>query len=285
MSYHIYLPCVQKIKLRTDSLKTLQVFISIVSFIKGTEKLSSQTSDQPSISGNETFSEGEVFAFDGMEDSDSIGKQSDNVDVGVLETVTKHLTKSISNESLNEILDIEVSTKVIENAEATRDDGNISTVASESVMWLAQRLGPVLACKYLSRNLLRMLALCYYGTEGIKDTGKPHRDQKIRVSSGKLSGDMSSEPVLECLSQLVGLYGDSLVVVQYLPHCWDLVSRAKRRISSSLESCLMAAAAVTHTAVPLLSGRVNSFIHNFGFVLEGKNGFWCNHRTAALHIS
>ena len=35
------------------------------------------------------------------------------------------------------------------------------------------------------------------------------------------------DQVLDCLSQLAGLYGDSLMVVQFLPHCWDLVSRAR----------------------------------------------------------
>ena len=210
------------------------------------------------IQSGDAFSDGEVFAFDGMEDGDNVSKHSD-VDIDTLEIVTQNLsrTRHISNESLNGIIDLASMTRVTENAEDRRqEDTNISSVASESVMWLAQRLGPVLACRHLSRNLLRMLALCYAGPEGVRDTGRPHRDQKIRVSGARVEGDLTAEPVLECLSQLVGLYGDSLVVVQYLPHCWDLVSRAKRRISASLESCLLAAAAVTHTSIPLLSDSV-----------------------------
>ena len=44
---------------------------------------------------------------------------------------------------------------------------NICDVAGESVKWLCHRLGPLLTAKYLSKNLVRMLALCYLGSEQI----------------------------------------------------------------------------------------------------------------------
>ena len=182
--------------------------------------VSSQLSNNVKIQSGDTFSDGEVFAFDGMEDSDNISKHSEDVDIETLETVTQNLSRArhISNESLNGLIDLDTMTRVMENAEDRRQEDNISSVASESVMWLAQRLGPVLACRHLSRNLLRMLALCYSGPEGVRDTGRCHRDQKIRVSRARVAGDTTAEPVLECLSQLVGLYGDSLVVVQVIIH-------------------------------------------------------------------
>lgn len=44
---------------------------------------------------------------------------------------------------------------------------NICDVAAESIKWLAIRLGPLLTAKHLSKNLIRMLGLCYLGEEQI----------------------------------------------------------------------------------------------------------------------
>merc|ERR1719318_232708 len=78
----------------------------------------------------------------------------------------------------------------------------------------------------------------------------------VRVTQFKVGGDIAAGPVLDCLAHLVGLFGDSLVVVQYLPYSWDLVSKAKKRISSSLEGGLLGCLAMLHSSLPLLSDTV-----------------------------
>ena len=57
-------------------------------------------------------------------------------------------------------------------------------------MWLAHRLGRVLACRFLTRNLLRILGLCFLGVEGVRDTGR-----RFRLTH-----------VLDCLAHLVGMF-------------------------------------------------------------------------------
>ena len=48
----------------------------------------------------------------------------------------------------------------------------ISTVANESLIWLAHRIGPTLTARYVTTNLLRMMGLCYAD------------DQKLQSLSG-----------------------------------------------------------------------------------------------------
>ena len=80
-------------------------------------------------------------------------------------------TKYDSEELLTDELDIARFTKVVDNEVEKRDnEANISTVAWENVLCIAHRLWSVLDCRFLTRNLLRMLGLCYLGTEGVRVT-------------------------------------------------------------------------------------------------------------------
>ena len=72
---------------------------------------------------------------------------------------------------------------------------DISEMCCESIIWLAHRLGPVLTAKYLTRNLLRMLTLCYYG----------HLDLNPGNSSCfSVEGDEYASRVMDCLIAISG---------------------------------------------------------------------------------
>lgn len=82
-----------------------------------------------------------------------------------------------------------------------RSECKVSEMSAESTIWLSHRLGPVLTARHLSRNLLRMLSLCYAGTESLTvlKTG-----DRFGYSKCTLVGDVNAAKVLECLISIAG---------------------------------------------------------------------------------
>lgn len=124
----------------------------------------------------------------------------------------------------------------------------VSEVAKESLMWMVHRLGPLLTSKYLTRNLLRMLALCYY-------------DEKLtEVDDGgpfpcNVSGDACSSRVLSCLEHVAAIYGEQFIVRHYFTHCSDMVQLAGKRLNPNVEACLIACVVVVRHMFPFLTNE------------------------------
>ena len=210
----------------------------------------------------ENFAEGEVFAFDNNEDLACKGGSEDDEMATVVSSVAQRLLwQGLEEEGRGNVeagwLDQASYTKVDDNwTDPSRSEATIARVAAESVAWLAQRLGPVLAARHLARNLLRMLGLCYLSPGALKVAPGGLPEQKIRVSCSAVAGDRTVEPVLGLLTHLAALYGEGIVLSQYFPYCFDLASLAKQRIHASLAASLLGCLAIMQRVVPLLSDTV-----------------------------
>ncbi|XP_059618157.1 WD repeat-containing protein 81 [Phlebotomus argentipes] len=139
--------------------------------------------------------------------------------------------------------------------ERARKSSRISEMSAESLIWLSHRLGPVLTARYLTRNLLKMLTLCYVGQENLlPDDSRPHADiNSFSIACGRVAGDYSAAKILECLTAIAALFGEQLILLQYLPHVSELIILCKKRITPSLEGALISSLQLVKYLVPCLS--------------------------------
>lgn len=133
---------------------------------------------------------------------------------------------------------------------------NISDVASESIVWLAHRLGPVLTARHLTRNLLRMLTLCYSGSDQMEFTEplyKDHSDYVVNLSQTYILGDVAAMKAFSTLCDIAFLYGEHFITLQYMQHVADLVELCRKHVTETLEGSLLGGITLLKHVLPLLT--------------------------------
>uniref|UniRef100_A0A914DB57 BEACH domain-containing protein n=1 Tax=Acrobeloides nanus TaxID=290746 RepID=A0A914DB57_9BILA len=125
----------------------------------------------------------------------------------------------------------------------------ISSVAKESILWLARRYGPVVTATQITTSLLRLLALCYSQTSNLQPD---YEEMSLDVT---VSGDTLCEYILDCLVEIAVIYGPAFITMQYIPYCADLVDQAIRRLTSPLESAIISAMLLLKVSCDCLSDK------------------------------
>lgn len=143
----------------------------------------------------------------------------------------------------------------------------IAEMCGESLVWLSHRLGPVLTSRFITKNLLKMLTLCYVGQENLLPRVETqfiasnsfnckesyHKKlQHFSVSDGRVNGDRSAAYILECLMSIASLYGEKMVLLQYMPHITEVIASGIKRISGNLEGAIISTLQLTKYLIPCL---------------------------------
>lgn len=148
----------------------------------------------------------------------------------------------------------ETSIQSVISSNSSVRSNRISEMSSESVIWLSHRLGPVLTARYITRNLLKMLTLCYVGQENLLPGANISGNiNYFSIVDARVIGDEIAANVLQCLTAISGLFGDQFIMLQYFPHISELIALCKKRITQSLEGGLIAALQLLKNLIPYLN--------------------------------
>lgn len=93
------------------------------------------------------------------------------------------------------------------------ESNRISEMSMESLIWLSHRLGPVLTAKYLSKNLMKLLTLCYVNQENFDHLAEGNAKLNyFTIVDGNVFGDKSALKILECLMNIAGEFLSMMLI-------------------------------------------------------------------------
>lgn len=124
-------------------------------------------------------------------------------DVGSKKSDSECFVDQHSNPSHFDVDLDNIANSTTSGSSSRKHDAKISDMSADSLIWLAHRLGPVLTARYLTRNLLKMLTLCYVGKENLTIDNNQNADL-ISIANSSVTGDQNALKVLECLSNIAG---------------------------------------------------------------------------------
>ncbi|KAB7495035.1 WD repeat-containing protein 81 [Armadillidium nasatum] len=128
-----------------------------------------------------------------------------------------------------------------ENLMKSDISGSLAEICCETILWLSHRLGPVLTAKYLTRNLLRMLSLCYLPESGALTSIASTNANSFSITKKEIAGDNNASKIISCLLEISDLYGEQVILLQYLSHITELVSWCGNKLNTNQESGLIGA--------------------------------------------
>lgn len=134
----------------------------------------------------------------------------------------------------------------------------ISEMSAESLLWLAHRLGPVLSARYVTRNLLKMLTLCYVSQENLLPSTSDKLQESLvyfTIADGHVVGDENAQKVLDCLMSISALFGEHFILHQYFPHVCELIGLCKKKVTATLEGGLISSIQLVKYIIPCLSDQ------------------------------
>ncbi|OQV18518.1 WD repeat-containing protein 81 [Hypsibius exemplaris] len=113
------------------------------------------------------------------------------------------------------------------------------SAALAALIWLAEKVGPLLTARFITGNLLKSLSLCYAEEEKLKPVDLDFDGQEEVIQTLNVRGDVAAWIVSDTLIQITGLFGQCFIWNQYLSYCAELVKDALRRLSPMNEAGLL----------------------------------------------